>query len=72
MILNKIKTIQVGGFSDFCHKFKIKTDKIAGDDGCDEELIEEELNKIKNQDWIVVYFEDSNVGYFELYLINQR
>ena len=60
------KEIKVNNFERFCEVFNIKSSKVAGNDGYDEELIIEELNKIINQKWIVNFTEDSEDGFFHL------
>ena len=67
--IKPIKEIIVNDFNHFCEKFKIKTSKIAGDNGCDDELIMEELDKISNQNWLVSFVDNNRDGYFKLILI---
>ena len=67
-IIIPIKDIKVSDFNDFCYDFKIISDKIAGDNGTDEELIIEELDKITNQKWLVNFVDDNRDGYFRLQL----
>lgn len=42
VLLIPIEEFEVSSFNEFCEIFKIKTKLIAGDDGTDEELIQEE------------------------------
>ena len=58
------KLLKVSTFHEFCTEFNIKTHKKAGEYGFDEELIVEELDKIKHQKWIVNFINDRNDGYF--------
>jgi hypothetical protein len=69
VIIPKIE-VKVEHFRDFCNQFNVQTDKIAGNDGYDIELIIEELNKIKDENWIVNFIDDRQDGYFKLQRIN--
>ena len=62
-----IKTIRVDNFCDFCQVFEIETDLVAGDDGCDEELIEQQLQIRNNEKWFITFIDDRNLGYFLLH-----
>ena len=68
-IIKPIKELIINDFNDFCNQFNISSNKIAGDDGCDEELIEKELSKIENQNWLLNFINDRNDGYFILQLL---
>lgn len=61
--------IEVDDFREFCDTFNIKSKKIAGEDGTDEELIIQELEKLDNENWLVNYIDDKIDGYFRLQLI---
>ncbi|MDD2634948.1 MAG: hypothetical protein PHW82_05555 [Bacteroidales bacterium] len=69
-VIIPLKEIEVDNFKEFCILFNIKTKKNAGNDGTDEELIIEELEKNKNENWIVNYIYNSSIdGYFKLQLL---
>lgn len=57
---------KVSDFMDFCKCFNIFSLKIQGENGTDEELIIEELNKIKNKKYTVAFIDDKNDGYFKI------
>ena len=59
-----IKTIKIATFHEFCSYFKITTNLIAGDDGTDIELIEDELRKLPNTKWLVDFVDTNEDGYF--------
>lgn len=42
-------------------------DLVAGDDGCDEELIEQQLQIRNNEKWFITFIDDRNLGYFLLH-----
>lgn len=65
-VINPTETIEVYDFSDFCDKFEIVSKYNVGDDGTDEELIVEELNKIKKMKFIINFIEDRADGYFRI------
>lgn len=65
-VVEPIKEIKVNNFKHFCEVFNIKSDKVAGNDDYDVELIVEELNKINNQKWIINFIENSEDGFFHL------
>lgn len=65
-VVKPVREIVVNDFKSFCDTFNIKSAKISGNDGNDEELIIEELNKIKNQKWIIEFIEDFEDGFFQL------
>ena len=68
-LVKPLKEVNVESFNDFCSKFNYKTDKVAGDDGYDIELIEEVLGQIPHEKWLVNFIEDREDGYFKLQLI---
>ena len=53
-------------FNEFCDIYEINSNLIAGEDGTDEELIIEELNKISNKNFVVNFVDDRNDGYFKI------
>lgn len=63
-LISPLKKIEVKSFIDFCEKFNIKSEEIAGDNGTDQELIESELNKILDKKWLINFFDDAEDGYF--------
>jgi hypothetical protein len=63
------KEFEVCDFRMFCNTFNINSKKCAGDDGTDEELLIEELNKIKDDKWLINFIDNRNNGYFRLQLI---
>ncbi len=65
--LNEVK---VEGFDEFCNIFDIENVKKAGVDGSDQELIEDELHKLKKENWIVNFIENRRDGFFHLIQIN--
>ncbi|MBI2257282.1 MAG: hypothetical protein HYU67_00095 [Flavobacteriia bacterium] len=65
-ILLPIEIIEISNFNEFCKIFKINSEKFAGDDGTDEELIIKELNKISNKNFILNFIDDRNTGYFRI------
>jgi hypothetical protein len=65
-VLIPIEEIEVSDFNDFCKKFEIKPLKIAGDDGTDEELIIEELNKIRDKKFVLNYIDNRIDGFFRI------
>jgi len=65
-VIKPIKIIEVDHYKSFCEVFDIKTTKVAGINETDEELITEELNKIKNQNWIVNFIDNRKDGFFQL------
>jgi hypothetical protein len=67
-IINPTLKIEVEDYNDFCNKFKINTDLIAGIDGADEELINRELEKNKSQNWNINFMDNKSGGYFVLQL----
>ena len=67
-VIRSINEIKVSDFKNFCVYFGIKTNKKAGKDGFDEELILGELNKIPNEKWGLNFIDDSRDGYFLLQL----
>lgn len=69
-VLVPIKEIEVADFNEFCETFNIKTEAIAGNNGSDDELIIEELNKLENENWVVNFICDRMDGYFRLQLFN--
>ena len=69
-LIKPIKKIKVSSFNDFLNKFNLSSDKIAGEDECDEVLILEKLAKRNDEKWLVDFVDDDKVdGYFVLYLI---
>lgn len=66
-VIKPIEMVKVFSFCDFCEKFNIISDKIAGNDGFDEDLIEEELQKRKNENWLISFVDDRNDEYFLLH-----
>ncbi len=68
-IVNPILKIEVQDYYDFCNKFKINTNLLAGEDGADEELINRELNKNESQNWIINFIDNNSDGYFLLQLL---
>ena len=48
-VINPKIEVKVEHFRVFCYHFNIQTDKIAGNDGFDIELIIDELNKFKDE-----------------------
>ncbi|MCX6146130.1 MAG: hypothetical protein NTW25_02615 [Candidatus Kapabacteria bacterium] len=68
-VIKVIKQIEVDDFRNFCDVFNIKTTMIAGDNGSDEELIIEELDKITNQKWVVNFINNNSDGYFRLQMM---
>lgn len=67
-VLKYIKEIEVSDFNEFCDVFEIETLLEAGNDGTDEELIIEELEKIENEKWVVNFIDNRIDGYFRLQL----
>jgi hypothetical protein len=65
-VLIPIEQFEISDFNEFCEIFKINSDKIAGDDGTDQELIIEELEKIYNKKFVVNFIDNRNDGYFRL------
>lgn len=59
----------VNDFREFCDTFNIISNKEAGKDGSDEELIFEELEMIENQKWLINFVENKTDGYFKIQLI---
>ena len=69
-LITPLKEINVAGFHEFCSSFNIKSDKKAGINGYDQELIEEEIGKLKNEKWIVNFIENNRDGFFHLIQID--
>lgn len=67
-IINPTLKIEVEDYNDFCNKFKINSDLIAGIDGADEELINRELEKNKSQNWNINFIDNKSGGFFVLQL----
>ena len=65
-LINPIKKIRITSFTEFCTIFNITTNLVAGDDGTDEELIINELNKFTNTKWIMNFVDTKEDGYFLL------
>lgn len=65
-IIKPIKEIEFRDFKEFCYLFNINTNKIAGDDGTDEELILEEIEKFGNSKWLLNFIDNRFDGYFIL------
>lgn len=65
-IIKPIKQIEIETFREFCSVFKVTTHKIAGENGTDEELIIEELNKDSKTSWLINFIETRQDGYFLL------
>ncbi len=63
-IIEPVESITVRTFSDFCRVFSIKTKLKGGDDGFDEELIRDYLEKRDNYKWIINFIDDKCDGYF--------
>ena len=70
-IIKPLQEIECSDFREFCDYFNINTNKIAGDNGTDEELIIEEIEKITNQKWILNFINTKYDGYFRLQLIEE-
>lgn len=69
VVINSKEKIKVLNFREFCDTFRINSSLEGGDDGFDVDLMEDELNKIENQKWLINYIDDNNEGYFILDLI---
>jgi len=70
-LIEPINEIKVSSFDEFCSVFDITTNMIAGDNGTDEELIKDELNKL-NTKWTINFIDTKEDGYFllqQLFLI---
>lgn len=65
-VLIPIEEIEVLDFKEFCSTFEIETLKIAGNDGTDEELIIEELNKIRDKKFVLNYIDNRIDGFFRI------
>lgn len=64
-IIEPKETIIVDSYNDFCNRYEIKSENIVGDDGCDEELIIRDLNKLYgDNNWIINFIENNSDGYF--------
>ncbi len=65
-VIKELKQIEVDDFKHFCEVFDINSLNKAGENGCDEELINEELDKIANEKWVVNFIDNNRDGYFRL------
>ena len=65
-LLIPIEQIEVSDFNEFCNLFNINSELIAGENGTDEELIIEELNKISNKNFVLNFIDDRIDGYFRI------
>jgi hypothetical protein len=67
MAVLKLKSeIECSDFNEFCDLFEINSEFVAGENGTDEELILEELNKIKDTKFVLTFFDNKNGGYFKI------
>jgi hypothetical protein len=63
------KEFEVDDFRGFCLAFDIISNENAGENGTDEELILEELEKREGEKWIVNFIDNRIDGFFKLQLI---
>ena len=70
MLIQPIKTVIVDDYNDFKDKFKFSDNNEAGENGTDEELIDDYLKNIPNEKWFVSYVYAGN-GFFVLNLFEQ-
>ena len=70
MKVESLKTIEVADFKEFLDEFDLYSDKVAGDDGTDEELIKEVLEDVSGK-WLVTFVDDGRDGFFRLFLISE-
>ena len=68
MLVKTVRTTQVEDFQKFLEEFDLASDKKAGEDGTDEELIAEMLEQVPGL-WFMT-FVDYGEGYFSLSLIS--
>lgn len=62
-IIESVESFAVISFNEFCEVFSYKTKLKGGEDGFDEELIRDYLEK-DNQNWIINFIENKYDGYF--------
>ncbi|RKE94870.1 hypothetical protein [Ichthyenterobacterium magnum] len=65
-IIKPNRVFRVNTFIEFCIKFKINSDLIAGENGTDEELIKEQLSTYNKNLWLINFINDRNDGFFLL------
>lgn len=71
-VIKPLETTTVADFNEFCEVFSIETDKVAGEDGADQELIEYILaNELKfsEQEYLIQFVDDNADGKFHIHLM---
>lgn len=65
-VIVPIRIVEVLNYREFCMEFDIKFIEADLEDNFQEELIIEKLDKIKDENWIVMFQDDNNEGFFKL------